>query len=64
MTILKAKCPCGQLWLSETYGSYDTLCNHDGKSCGAVQIENDTFVIKNSAECEEHKQKEAAKTKE
>jgi hypothetical protein len=36
MGIIKTQCPCGMLWLSETFGGYDTICDHDGKICGAV----------------------------
>ena len=48
MGIIKVQCSCGMLWLSETLGGYDTICDHDGKICGAFQIIQ-------PEECKKHK---------
>jgi hypothetical protein len=45
MGIIKVQCPCGMLWLSETFGGYDTICDHDGKICGAVNYQDEQFQI-------------------
>ena len=41
MGTIKTQCSCGMLWLSETLGGYDTICDHDGKICGAVNYQED-----------------------
>ena len=43
MGIIKVQCSCGMLWLSETLGGYDTICDHDGKICGAVNYQDEQF---------------------
>lgn len=45
MGIIKVQCSCGMLWLSETFGGYDTICDHDGKICGAVNYQDEQFQI-------------------
>lgn len=45
MGTIKTQCPCGMLWLSETLGGYDTICDHDGKICGAVNYQDEQFQI-------------------
>lgn len=45
MGIIKVQCSCGMLWLSETLGGYDTICDHDGKICGAVNYQDEQFQI-------------------
>lgn len=56
MARYKTICSCGQLWLSENYSNYDTICHHDGKICTAVKIEKDRFVVNNPNECKEHEE--------
>lgn len=41
MGIIKVQCSCDMLWLSETLGGYDTICDHDGKICGAVNYQDE-----------------------
>jgi len=55
MGIIKTQCPCGMLWLSETFGGYDTICDHDGKICGAVNYQDEQFQIIQPEECKRHK---------
>lgn len=45
MGIIKVQCSCGMLWLSETLGGYDTICDHDGKICGAVNYQDDNRLL-------------------
>lgn len=35
--------PLRLLWLSETFGSYDTICDHDGKIYGAVNYQMNNY---------------------
>lgn len=51
MGIIKVQCSCGMLWLSETLGGYDTICDHDGKICGAVNYQDEQFQIIQPEEC-------------
>ena len=44
MGIIKVQCSCGMLWLSETLGGYDTICDHD-----------EQFQIIQPEECKKHK---------
>ena len=62
--VFQGKCPCGELYLSDTYGDYDTLCNIDGKMCDAVKlsVDRDSFVVDDESECERHR-KNAEKKK-
>ena len=55
MGIIKVQCSCGMLWLSETLGGYDTICDHDGKICGAVKYQDEQFKIIQPEECMGHK---------
>lgn len=55
MGIIKVQCSCGMLWLSETLGGYDTICDHDGKICGAVNYQDEQFQIIQPEECKRHK---------
>ena len=55
MGTIKTQCPCGMLWLSETLGGYDTICDHDGKICGAVNYQDEQFQIIQPEECKRHK---------
>ena len=64
MGIIKVQCSCGMLWLSETLGGfvllfdlggYDTICDHDGKICGAVNYQDEQFQIIQPEECKKHK---------
>ena len=55
MGIIKVQCSCGMLWLSETLGGYDTICDHDGKICGAVNYQDEQFQIIKPEECKKHK---------
>ena len=43
MGTIKTQCSCGMLWLSETLGGYDTICDHDGKICSAVNYQDGQF---------------------
>lgn len=52
---IKVQCSCGMLWLSETLGGYDTICDHDGKICGAVNYQDEQFQIIQPEECKKHK---------
>ena len=45
MGTIKTQCSCGMLWLSETLGGYDTICDHDGKICSAVNYQDGQFKI-------------------
>lgn len=51
--IFEAKCKCGELWLSETYGGYDTVCNKTGKLCPCVRWNESEqeYIIDNEEEC-------------
>ncbi len=53
--MIKTQFPCGMLWLSETLGGYDTICDHDGKICGAVNYQDEQFQIIQPEECKKHK---------
>ena len=55
MGTIKTQCSCGMLWLSETLGGYDTICDHDGKICGAVNYQDEQFQIIQPEECKKHK---------
>ncbi len=39
----------------ETLGGYDTICDHDGKICGAVNYQDEQFQIIQPEECKKHK---------
>lgn len=51
--IFKANCKCEQLYLSETYGGYDTVCNLDGKLCPCItwDSENEEYIITDESKC-------------
>lgn len=51
--IFKANCKCGQLYLSETYGGYDTVCNLNGKLCTIVtwDKEKEEYTISDDTQC-------------
>lgn len=51
------------LWLSETLGGYDTVCDHDGKICGAVNYQDERFQIIQPEECKRHKRDTTAELK-
>ena len=55
MGTIKTQCSCGMLWLSETLGGYDTICDHDGKICSAVNYQDGQFKIIQPEECKRHK---------
>lgn len=52
----KANCKCGELWLSETYGGYDTVCNKTGRMCPNVRWneENQEYIIVYEKFCQKH----------
>lgn len=55
--VFQGNCPCGELYLSETYGDYNTICCLDGKLCCAVKLsaDRDSFVVEDESECERHR---------
>ena len=55
MGTIKTQCSCGMLWLSETLGGYDTICDHDEKICSAVNYQDGQFKIIQPEECKRHK---------
>lgn len=54
--IYKANCKCGELYLSETYGGYDTVCNKTGKMCPHTRWneEKQEYIIEDEEECKKH----------
>jgi hypothetical protein len=58
MAFYSTNCPCGKLYLSETYGGYNLFCDKDGRTCDAAEFsDNDkSYYIANQSECEQHKE--------
>lgn len=54
--IYKGNCRCGQLYLSETYGGYDTMCNLTGKMCPCTfwDDDKDEYVVTDEKVCKKH----------
>lgn len=55
MAFIKTKCPCGDLYISDTYGGGDFICDRDGKLCNAANYTKDgDIVITTPLNCEHH----------
>lgn len=58
MAFRSTNCPCGKLYLSETYGGYNFFCDRDGRTCDAAEYraEDNSYYIADQSECDQHKE--------
>lgn len=51
-------CSCGNLWLTETYLDYQTICGLDGRACGCVVLskDRDSYIVDEPDKCKKHKE--------
>lgn len=56
MAFYKTDCPCGNLYLSETYGGQDFFCKADGKLCGAAawNSKEKIYYVAHKDKCDWH----------
>lgn len=59
MSIIKIRCSCNKLYLSETLG-YDTICDYDGKICNNIKADDNAktgnvYQVVDEKECEKRK---------
>lgn len=60
MSIIKIKCSCNKLYLSETLSGYDTICDYDGKICNNIKADDNSktdniYQVIDDKECKKRK---------